>query len=405
MPGKYNHYGYWLSSDGELVPVPFEGHSIVAQQIIEEETGKRSSHPYDDLFNNGWVHITTKFGTLVIVTKNKFNDIQIRVLKDIKYKYSPYYIEIFIDKKSYRLNNQKIKLFFDRILNGEDVDISKSIRDNIDNNPNFFNSQDNSYGSSSRRIKANNWYHRLIESSMEKVASEWWIDDDGFAMYADGDIGDMNHEAHVIQTVLSKYDLDPEQVDIYNSNDFIDDFARENLDECIEKVKEDGNWNEEMERLFEENPNSPQLAILIGRQLTLEDILLLSGATPEEASIGAGRGDAREFAIKNWNWKVLRGDNIETWNLTTKDIAAIYRGVSDSIEQGGNYEDEEKDSTVNIYVLSNGSWFNDVPMSILALDNPVKLLPYKGGGSSGIIQDTTVIDRDIFNPYKKYEGD
>ncbi len=361
------------------------------------------------MFENGWLKITTYQGNLSIQSSSDpYTEEQIESIKKIQFKYNPNFIEVFKNNKVYNLNEQKIKLFFDRILNGEDVNIQANIRDEMNNNSNFFSVPENSFGSSKRKIKANNWYHKMVQSSLIKIASEWWIDDDGTAMYHHQHIGDMNHEAHVIQTVLSKYDLNPEEVDIYNSNDFIDNFSRENLYECIEKVKEDGNWDEEMEKLFEENSNNPQLAILVGRELTLEDILLLSGATPEEARIGSGMGDAREFAMKNWGWKVLRGDNVETWTLNPKDIAAIYRGVSDTLEQDGNYYDEseeEKDNTININVLSNGWWFTDIPMSILALDNPVKLLPYKGGGGTGNIQDTTVIDQNVYNPYKKYEGD
>lgn len=33
-----------------------------------------------------------------------------------------------------------------------------------------------------------------------ELSGEWWIDDGGSPMYADGDVGDMNHEMLVLES-------------------------------------------------------------------------------------------------------------------------------------------------------------------------------------------------------------
>ena len=45
-----------------------------------------------------------------------------------------------------------------------------------------------------------NWFKKISE-----VHGEWWIDDNGQAVFADGDVGEYNHEGYVIGVILSSY--------------------------------------------------------------------------------------------------------------------------------------------------------------------------------------------------------
>ena len=49
----------------------------------------------------------------------------------------------------------------------------------------------------------------------EHQTGEWWIDEDGSTTYADGDVGDRNHEGIVIETlvheILYHFDIDVDE--------------------------------------------------------------------------------------------------------------------------------------------------------------------------------------------------
>lgn len=45
---------------------------------------------------------------------------------------------------------------------------------------------------------------------MSIASGEWWIDDSGMAQYADGDVGDQNHEGMALQAILSEHGIDVE---------------------------------------------------------------------------------------------------------------------------------------------------------------------------------------------------
>jgi len=220
-----------------------------------------------------------------------------------------------------------------------------------------------------------NWYRRL---KLAQVSGEWWIDDSGSAMYADGDVGEYNHEMHVIDAVRNKYLDIPEFADP-NSNEFIDAYIQENWEETVE-------WMISVERLITEDErqmaysgaqnesvNNPGETFfeLASNNMALSDILKMNGASDEEADIGIGQGDVRLYAAKNWGWVRVQGRELEAYQLTSSTLSRISNGLYDA------YGEEAESSTYNVFSYANKKWFNDVPFDVLSSGSPVSLREYQ----------------------------
>ena len=220
-----------------------------------------------------------------------------------------------------------------------------------------------------------NWYRRL---KLAQIHGEWWIDDSGSAMYADGDVGDANHETHVIDAVLHKYLDIPEFTDA-NSNEFIDGYIQENWEEVVEwMINVEGLISEDERQLAyagaqNESPSNPgeNFFELASNNMALSDILKMNGASDEEANIAIGQGDVRLSAAKNWGWVRVQGREVEAFRLTSDVIRRIANGLYDA------YGEDAESATYNVFSYENKKWFNDVPFHILESGNPAALRQYQ----------------------------
>jgi hypothetical protein len=151
------------------------------------------------------------------------------------------------------------------------------------------------------------------------VRGEYWFDERGKAMYADGKDA-MDHQTYVIQrcaeTVANYFGLDE-----FNENSMID--------RITDKV---GNsWGD-----IENDPASAIIKYLVTffkmDEEKADDLVLTAYGS---------HGDAREYAIKNWNWIRVHGPNIEVNKLNTQTLKKVAEGIRDALEQEGEmYEDD-----------------------------------------------------------------
>ena len=172
-----------------------------------------------------------------------------------------------------------------------------------------------------------NWYKKYI---FAQIRGEFWINDSGNAIYADGDIGDYNHEGYVLESVRGQYVEDVEFLDW-------DDTLKQKAKEQYKKEFRDG-------EIIDDDPHN-----LAFRYFQEE------GMTEEEWEIANEGGDAREFAMKHWGWKRLEGTNIETYYLKNSDLEKIADGLYDA------YQDDALNGYFNIYVYSTNKWYTDIP--------------------------------------------
>ena len=206
------------------------------------------------------------------------------------------------------------------------------------------------------------WYSRYKIASLQ---GEYWINESGSATYADGDIGDQNHEMVVIQSVQGLYaDEQFHRGEYVDWDGFLRSIAGEKMQEAYQ------------------NPAVMQEVLSIAGAATPEELstadmtdiaqhlLEQRGMSPEEWNIASGRGDARLYAAKNWGWKRLQGVNVETWSLTSEDLKNIANGLWDA------YQEEAEDGAYNIWVSATNKWYNNIPFEVIAQENPQLIAEY-----------------------------
>jgi hypothetical protein len=201
-----------------------------------------------------------------------------------------------------------------------------------------------------------------------RLSGEFWIDDSGSAWSADGDIGDINHEGMVIETVtrevLDLLGIDASNHEYVNIDDQFDEIynnIKDNLSETQLERWQDGDTMEIIEEYL--------------KTLNVEHL-------NEKLNVIKGGMDARDYGMKFLGWIRLKSNNIQVETLTRDDINSIVKGLWDAYgyEIENTPEDGEEDSegiTFNIEVNSTRSWYEDVPMSVLEKRDPTALNPYR----------------------------
>lgn len=185
-----------------------------------------------------------------------------------------------------------------------------------------------------------NWYKKAVRKYAQY--GEYWITQDGQTIYADGDVGDYNHEAIVIEHAQSQL-VDAMQGDpllgelaslVFGDTGDYDGFdpvaSREILNNWLDDVSRSGMISEE-----EEDDIYGAIANRTGIDETIVNI-----------AFDAAQNDARRYAIQNWGWKRVAGTNVETWTLTPKDMDVIADGLYDA------YDESVETMNFTIYVYS-----------------------------------------------------
>ena len=193
------------------------------------------------------------------------------------------------------------------------------------------------------------------------IRGEWWIDESGNAMFADGDVGDMNHEAYVIQQVQRTYVSDE-----FDRGEYIDwEGFKQSL--ASEKAQESYANPAVMQQILQSQnipvtgQITPQYFLSnIDLDELANELLLELGMSEEEIMLAEGRGDARLYGMQKWGWKRVLNENVETWTLNSKDLNTIASGLYDA------YQDGAETGRFNIYVFSTETWFRNVPYVVIS---------------------------------------
>jgi len=199
------------------------------------------------------------------------------------------------------------------------------------------------------------------------VQGEWWIQD-GQAVFADGDIGDYNHEGYVIGMVQSQI---ADAVDEWTEgSDYGDDV---DFDALIPEVAK----NYAREKAAETRDNSWVERAEDDPHEVFNIAAKEAGVSDDDLEIGNGHGDAREYAMKKWGWQRMVDNNVETWNLTPDDMKTIAYGIGDA------YGEDADTVPYNIYVYTAGKWANDIPLDVIEQGNPAQILQGVAQSSQG----------------------
>ncbi len=209
------------------------------------------------------------------------------------------------------------------------------------------------------------------------LRGEWWFED-GNATFADGDVGDMNHEAHVISRLKCQI-LDSLSVDV-SDYEHIPEFY-DLKDEIFQNIG-DELTPEELEDWKQDEINSVIASYLTrhGESNIKERLQYIRGHSDKGQTL-----DVREYALTHWGWQRVKGNVIQTQTLTSKDLQNIVNGLGEAYNEELDEKDEENVSednpfgevTFNIEVMSTRSWYTGIPISVLEKKNPVALNPYR----------------------------
>lgn len=152
-----------------------------------------------------------------------------------------------------------------------------------------------------------------------KITGEYWITDSEL-WFADGDVGDTNHEGYALDHARRLF-LDDIGAD--NDHEYMDD--KTFVDSIHERLDEDefrheyhtGSVLKELLTKWRDLEGSPQFSLpLMG--------------------IAFDQGDTRAFAMEHWNWKWVKKMWVGTHTLTLDDFIIIAEGLLNAADQEGN---------------------------------------------------------------------
>ncbi len=139
-------YGWWIGPKGEKIEVEDNykrGHFEIAQKLWEREYGQRSSDIYSDMMTEGWIRISLNIhdsadSSLSISLRSASNKEQTQMIWGIINTYKINHVEAH-NGIYYDLDNiSKIRMFLEKILNRQSVNVPKNIHTTINQNPQFF---------------------------------------------------------------------------------------------------------------------------------------------------------------------------------------------------------------------------------------------------------------------------
>lgn len=176
-----------------------------------------------------------------------------------------------------------------------------------------------------------------------KLANEYWFHDNEVD-YADGDVGNRNHEMIaesylVHETIPVPYFME-DQEDI-SVRDF--DFAYENDEDFKDFLREKYDPDVWWDHAYGENY---LLWLLTGQ---------IDQPSPVLNELLNAVKDPRKYMVDKKGWIRVRADNIETYNLDQAHLNQIVNGLRDV------YGDEVENMKFNFEITSTGKYFEDVP--------------------------------------------
>lgn len=220
---------------------------------------------------------------------------------------------------------------------------------------------------------------------------EYWIDNSGSAQFADGDVGDMNHAAMVIDYLcrdfLGHFNVKPSYDKGGTLDQYEDEIKREIMDSTDFASDED---REKFEEAFDEDPAEAMLAWLESQGIQKKyqeskdqwhDAFFLAYGSRSNT-------DPRDYALKHWGWARVQGNNVQVQRLDRDTLRTIRRGLDNIMEQEGEEEDEHEvfnketgdyetvEKTVNIEVMSTKKYYTNVPLSVIKEGEPGALRVY-----------------------------
>lgn len=239
---------------------------------------------------------------------------------------------------------------------------------------------------------------------------EWWIDESGQTTFADIDVGDSGHEAivieHLTREILSFFEIEADEMGNISEYE----------ESILETLQSQNNWTPEDESQW--NSSGPSEVIV--RKL-IEGGAFKDAKQAEDAvyiAYGSNTRDARDYAMKHWNWKIMKtvGKRIEiqTWHLKPEDLSIIVNGIWDIMGEEDLEDTNDTDNIVgddgypgpriNVTVQATGKVFYDIPLAVMEKKMPQTLRNYQSGVDVGYTESLNEDYHHLHKEYRLYEG-
>jgi hypothetical protein len=187
---------------------------------------------------------------------------------------------------------------------------------------------------------------------------EWWLID-GVAHYADGDVGDKNHEAYVHDHVYAELRDKIEEAELYSGLQEI--FASEETPDATTLRTNLNDWSDrQAKELPDDHPDKEPLyddvyAWLAEKTgLTEKDLNWVFNADSSTV-------DLREYGMRKLGWIRVAGNQVELYKLTPAKLKEMARGLwaaCDEEVEALKFDIAERSA--------NFRYFSDVPYLVIA---------------------------------------
>ena len=209
-----------------------------------------------------------------------------------------------------------------------------------------------------------NWY-KTAQSKAE-LRGEWWFRD-GYAYFADGDIGDLNHAAMAIEwaqdeissdfwSILEKYKSKLEEIGIWEKVGHVD-FEFGGFKKAIDVIM-DADYGSRHEGIYEDIVN---------------EITAKHGADCTKAALKEDDDAAISWCLKQ-GWVRCHGNYLEVWHLTSSVMDTILEGIhsayGDSALLKGSTE-------FSIELRSNKAFFPGIPLDVMEEKNMLSIAAFR----------------------------
>lgn len=157
-----------------------------------------------------------------------------------------------------------------------------------------------------------------------KIRGEYWIED-GHVQFADGDIGDYNHEGYAIMSVVGQY-----QDEII---DFAEKLRIENDKTRDGRIYEpDSELTQElMTQIYEKLTERTKRPMDSSQAISY--IMRTIGCNKDAYDILCGGGDGRMYAMEYYGWIAVRSNNVEFYGWDQQKKNQIANGIRDIINE------------------------------------------------------------------------
>ncbi len=175
---------------------------------------------------------------------------------------------------------------------------------------------------------------------------EWWIDDDGHVAYADGDVGDVNHEGHAWDVLYGQF-CD----ELYSTDPWCDLSLSEESDPCGLRTEVNDQTDAMLRagRIDEAQYDDPWPFIQEALEWDDRQMACLTENTDQ------GTPDMRLFAQEKWGWIRVADTCVELYGLSQGHLDTLKRGMENIMDEQGI---ELWDEDLEIYDHKSGRRFS-----------------------------------------------